>query len=50
TTVRQPLRRMGELAARVLLKRIVSGTSGGTTPIVVEPELIMRESTAKARK
>jgi DNA-binding LacI/PurR family transcriptional regulator len=44
TTIRQPLRRMGELAAETLLKRI----SGGKYPkiVAVEPELIVRESTA----
>jgi LacI family transcriptional regulator, galactose operon repressor len=44
TTIRQPLRRMGELAAEVLLKRI----RGSEYPkiIAVEPELIVRESTA----
>jgi LacI family transcriptional regulator len=43
TTIRQPLRRMGELAAETLLKRI----RGGEYPkiIAVEPELIVREST-----
>jgi DNA-binding LacI/PurR family transcriptional regulator len=44
TTIRQPLRRMGELAAETLLKRI----RGAEYPkiIAVEPELIVRESTA----
>lgn len=44
TTIRQPLRRMGELAAETLLKRI----NGSEYPkiIAVEPELIVRESTA----
>ena len=44
TTIRQPLRRMGELAAETLLNRI----GGGDYPkiIAVEPELIVRESTA----
>ena len=44
TTIRQPLRRMGELAAETLLKRI----RGTDCPkiIAVEPELIVRESTA----
>ena len=44
TTVRQPLRRMGEAAAVSLLERI---TNTGIAPkeIVVEPELIVREST-----
>ncbi|HWC18304.1 MAG TPA: LacI family DNA-binding transcriptional regulator [Terriglobales bacterium] len=44
TTIRQPLRRMGELAAETLLKRI----RGEEYPkiVAVEPELIVRESTA----
>jgi LacI family transcriptional regulator len=44
TTIRQPLRRMGELAAETLLKRI----RGAEYPkiVTVEPELIVRESTA----
>jgi DNA-binding LacI/PurR family transcriptional regulator len=44
TTIRQPLRRMGELAAETLLKRI-RGTEYPKI-IAVEPELIVRESTA----
>ena len=47
TTVRQPLRRMGELAAETLLKRIAAGPR---TPyprhITVEPELVVRATTA----
>lgn len=44
TTVRQPLRQMGELAAMSLLQQL---TSGGNPPqeILVEPELVIREST-----
>jgi LacI family transcriptional regulator len=46
TTIRQPLRRMGEIAAETLLRRI----GGGDYPrvIAVEPELVVRESTAHA--
>jgi len=48
TTVRQPLRRMGEIAAATLLQRISNpGQTGLTKTIVVEPELVVRESTAK---
>jgi LacI family transcriptional regulator len=47
TTVRQPLREMGTIAAEILLERITAPTK---TPhpkeIVVEPELIIRASTA----
>ncbi len=47
TTVRQPLDKMGALAAEILLQRI----HGGANPVevTVEPELIVRESTAPAR-
>ena len=45
TTVRQPLRRMGELAAETLLQRI-SGVKSYPKVIAVEPELVVRESTA----
>src|SRR6266436_5962628 len=49
TTVRQPLRAMGVIAAETLLRRI---TAPANTPypkeIVVEPELVVRASTAKA--
>src|SRR5262249_23670711 len=44
TTVRQPLRRMGEAAALSLLQRI-SNVEVRSEEIVVEPELIVREST-----
>src|SRR5271170_1947214 len=46
TTVRQPLRRMGMLAAQTVLEQI--GASESTVhaqQIVVEPELVVREST-----
>lgn len=49
TTVRQPLRKMGEIAAETLLQRIASGEVKATSRLVtVEPELVVRESTAKA--
>jgi LacI family transcriptional regulator, galactose operon repressor len=47
TTVRQPLRRMGEIAAQMLLERI-EGRKDYPRQIAVEPELVIRESTAKA--
>ena len=49
TTVRQPLRKMGKTAAEVVL-RLVGAPSAErrTKEIVVEPELIVRESTCKA--
>jgi LacI family transcriptional regulator len=47
TTIRQPLDRMGVLACEILLQRI----QGGSNPleITVDPELVVRESTASAR-
>jgi LacI family transcriptional regulator len=48
TTVRQPLREMGRIAAQVLLDRIngVKRTDGSF--VIVEPELIVRDSTGPA--
>jgi LacI family transcriptional regulator len=46
TTIRQPLRRMGEIAAEVLLARLGDGEDPGT--ISVEPELVTRASTGPA--
>jgi LacI family transcriptional regulator len=47
TTVRQPLNRMGEVAAQSLLERI-EGNKEYPTEIAIEPDLVVRESTAKA--
>ena len=47
TTVQQPLNRMGEVAAQVLLERI-EGKTEDSPDIAIEPELVVRESTAKA--
>ena len=47
TTVRQPLNRMGEVAAQSLLERI-EGKKEYLSDIAIEPELVVRESTAKA--
>jgi DNA-binding LacI/PurR family transcriptional regulator len=49
TTVRQPLHHMGDLAARTLLRRI---REGETEPeeILVQPELVVRDSTGSPRK
>lgn len=48
TTVRQPLREMGRIAARVLLERI--DTPGRQDSfVVVDPELIVRDSTGPAK-
>ncbi|HVI09572.1 MAG TPA: substrate-binding domain-containing protein, partial [Candidatus Binatia bacterium] len=48
TTVRQPLQEMGEIAARTLLDRIASRLKD-VPEIAVEPELVVRKSTARAR-
>jgi LacI family transcriptional regulator len=46
TTVRQPLRRMGVLAAQTVLQQIGSGVGGNAAQqIIVDPELVVREST-----
>jgi LacI family transcriptional regulator len=49
TTVRQPLREMGRTAARVLLERINAPEKSAGTFVIVEPELIVRDSTGPAR-
>jgi LacI family transcriptional regulator len=48
TTVRQPLREMGMIAAETLLQRITAPAKAPyPTEIVVEPELMVRASTAR---
>jgi LacI family transcriptional regulator len=47
TTVRQPLERMGEIAARTLLKRI-EDREDWVPKISIEPELVVRDSTGPA--
>jgi LacI family transcriptional regulator len=47
TTVRQPLSRMGEVAAQSLLERI-DDRKEYPAEIAIEPELVVRESTAMA--
>ncbi len=50
TTIKQPLRRMGRLAAEHLLKRVSNGAQTDfPKEVMVEPELIVRQSTAIAR-
>lgn len=49
TTVRQPLNRMGEVAAEALLNR-VEGRKDYPSDIAIEPELIVRESTANVAR
>src|SRR5580692_1989488 len=51
TTVRQPLREMGMIAAETLLRRITAPAKAPyPKEIVVEPELIVRGSTARPLK
>jgi DNA-binding LacI/PurR family transcriptional regulator len=47
TTVRQPLEKMGETAARTLLERLEDHTPW-MPKIVIEPELVVRDSTGPA--
>jgi LacI family transcriptional regulator len=49
TTVRQPLRKIGTLAAETLVERI-EGRDGHEAGILVDPELVIRESTGPAPK
>ncbi len=51
STIRQPLFEMGELAAQTLLKRLAKSNNGEEIPqsLSVEPELIVRNSTAKVK-
>lgn len=48
TTIRQPLREMGAVAARVLLQRI-RGEDGSSAVQPIHPELVIRESTCALR-
>lgn len=45
TTVRQPLRKMGAMAAQCVLQRIQAGANGHVDQMVIEPELVVRAST-----
>lgn len=49
TTVRQPMRKIGSMAAEALVDRL-EGRNGHTTGILVKPELVVRESTGPVRK
>jgi len=46
TTVRQPLQKIGEMAARTLLDRI-EGRMKYVPEIAIEPELVVRKSTGR---
>jgi LacI family transcriptional regulator len=47
TTVRQPLKRMGQIAAETLIERI-EDRGEFKSEIAVEPELVVRKSTGRA--
>jgi len=49
TTVRQPLHRMGQTAAQMLLRRIQYPHEAYPETVTFEPELMVRESTGAAR-
>lgn len=49
TTVRQPLEEMGREGARVLLERIASPDQAFSPETILQLELIVRESTARAK-
>jgi LacI family transcriptional regulator len=46
TTVRQPLHKMGRIAAETVLRRITRPADVSMKAIIVEPELMVRETTA----
>ncbi len=46
TTIRQPLFEMGRLAAKTLLEMLAEGFNAKPAALMVEPELIIRRSTA----
>ena len=48
TTVRQPLREMGKRGAQVLLERIANREKEFPAEIMMDPELVVRESTGPA--
>src|SRR5271155_3524806 len=50
TTVRQPLEQMGREGARILLERIANPQREFAPEIVLQPQLIVRESTGPARE
>ena len=45
TTVRQPLRKMGRIAAETLLRRINRSRNDGGAETMVDPELVIRDTT-----
>jgi LacI family transcriptional regulator len=49
TTVRQPLEEMGREGARILLERIANPADAFKAQLVLQPQLIVRESTGPAK-
>ena len=49
TTVRQPLRQMGEVAAETLLQRISNPGKATPNEVVLKPELVVRGTTTRVR-
>jgi DNA-binding LacI/PurR family transcriptional regulator len=49
TTIRQPLREMGRMGAEFLLQRIHHPKATYSRQVIVQPELVVRESTGPAR-
>jgi LacI family transcriptional regulator len=49
TTIRQPLRDMGKMGAECLLHRIDHPKASYSRQIIVQPELVVRESTGPAK-
>jgi len=50
TTVRQPLEKMGEIAAAALLSRLTQDPRKPPSVIYVDPELVVRGTTTPARQ
>ncbi len=49
TTIRQPLREMGKAGAECLLSRINHPKASHPQQVIMQPELVVRESTGRAR-
>jgi LacI family transcriptional regulator len=50
TTIRQPLRQMGKVAAQTVLKRIAGKVGHSVRELVFEPELIVRGTTRAVKE
>lgn len=48
TTVRQPLTKMGQIAAEILIQMVEQNQMNQANTIAVKPELVVRESTGRA--